>query len=44
MSKSLLVIDTPNTCGDCPLCIYSAEEKNILVIAIHPMRIIIARR
>lgn len=27
MSKSLLVIDTPNTCGDCPLSIHTAEEK-----------------
>lgn len=30
MSKSLLVIDTPNTCGDCPLCIHTAEEKRYI--------------
>ena len=27
MSKSTIVIDTPETCGDCPFCIFSAEEK-----------------
>lgn len=30
MSKSTLVIDTPNTCGDCPLCIYTKEEKKYI--------------
>ena len=30
MSKSTLVIDTPNTCGDCPFCIHTAEEKNYI--------------
>ena len=30
MSKSLLVIDTPSTYGDCPLCIYTAEEKRYI--------------
>ena len=30
MSKSTLVIDTPETCGDCPLCIYTKEEKNYI--------------
>lgn len=28
--KSMLVIDTPETCGDCPLCIFSAEEKRYI--------------
>lgn len=27
MSKSKLFIDTPNTCGDCPLCIFSSDEE-----------------
>ena len=27
MGKSILIIDTPQTCGDCPLCIYTADEK-----------------
>jgi hypothetical protein len=27
MSKSILVIDTPKNCGDCPFCIRTAEEK-----------------
>ena len=30
MSKSILVIDTPETCGDCPLCIFTAEEKRYM--------------
>lgn len=30
MSKSILVIDTPETCGDCPLCIHTAEEKRYI--------------
>lgn len=30
MSKSKLLIDTPNTCGDCPLCIYTNEEKKAI--------------
>lgn len=30
MSKSMLIIDTPKTCGDCPLCIFSAEEKRCM--------------
>ena len=30
MSKSRLLIDTPETCGDCPLCIYTAEEKKYI--------------
>jgi hypothetical protein len=30
MSKSTLIIDTPETCGDCPLCIYTAEEKKYI--------------
>ena len=28
--KSMLVIDTPETCGDCPLCIFSEEEKKYI--------------
>jgi hypothetical protein len=28
--KSMLVIDTPETCGDCPLCIFTAEEKRAI--------------
>lgn len=27
MSKCILVIDMPKTCGDCPVCIFTAEEK-----------------
>ena len=27
MSNSILIIDTPKTCGDCPLCIFTADEK-----------------
>lgn len=30
MSKSLLIIDTPKTCDDCPLCIFTAEEKRYI--------------
>ena len=30
MSKSTLVINTPETCGDCPFCIFTAEEKNYI--------------
>ena len=30
MSKSKLLIDTPNTCSDCPLCIYTKEEKKYI--------------
>ena len=30
MSKSTLVIDTPENCGDCPFCIFTAEEKNYI--------------
>lgn len=26
----MLVIDTPKTCGDCPLCIFTAEEKRYI--------------
>lgn len=28
--KSILVIDTPKTCGDCPCCIFTAEEKRAI--------------
>lgn len=27
MSKSLLIIETPKTCGDCPFCTFTKEEK-----------------
>ena len=27
MNNSILIIDTPKTCGDCPLCIFTADEK-----------------
>ena len=30
MSKSILTINTPETCDDCPLCIYTAEEKRFI--------------
>lgn len=30
MSESTLVIDTPETCGDCPFCIFTAEEKRYI--------------
>ena len=30
MRKSKLLIDTPNTCGECPLCIYTKEEKKYI--------------
>lgn len=30
MSKSVIAIDTPETCGDCPFCIYTAEEKKYI--------------
>lgn len=30
MSKVALIIDTPKTCGDCPVCIFTAEEKNYI--------------
>ena len=30
MSKSILTINTPETCDDCPLCIYTAEEKRAI--------------
>jgi len=30
MSKSTLLIDTPKTCGDCPFCIFTAEEKRYI--------------
>lgn len=30
MSKSMLVIDTPETCADCPCCIFTAREKNYI--------------
>ena len=28
--RSVLVIDTPETCAECPLCIFSAEEKRCI--------------
>lgn len=28
--KSILVIDTPKTCADCPCCIFTAEEKRAI--------------
>jgi hypothetical protein len=28
--KSVLVIDTPENCNDCPLCIHTAEEKRYI--------------
>lgn len=28
--QSILAIDTPKTCGDCPLCIYTAKEKRAI--------------
>lgn len=30
MSKSVLVIDMPNTCGECPFAIYTADEKRCI--------------
>lgn len=30
MSKSILIIDTPNTCGECPFAIYTADEKRCI--------------
>ena len=30
MSKSLLIIETPKTCSDCPFCIYTKEEKKYI--------------
>jgi hypothetical protein len=30
MSKSILVINNPETCGECPFCIFTAEEKNYI--------------
>lgn len=30
MIKSTLVIDTPKSCGDCPLCIFTADEKRYI--------------
>jgi hypothetical protein len=30
MSKSVLVIDMPNTCGECPFAIYTADEKRYI--------------
>lgn len=30
MSKSMLIIDTPMSCGECPLCIFTAEEKRFI--------------
>lgn len=30
MSKSVIAIDTPETCGNCPFCIYTAEEKKCI--------------
>ena len=30
MSKSMLIIDTPENCGDCPCCIFSADEKRYI--------------
>lgn len=30
MNKSTLIIDTPENCGDCPFCIFTAEEKNFI--------------
>lgn len=30
MIKSTLVIDTPKNCGDCPFCIFTAEEKRYI--------------
>ena len=28
--QSILAIDTPKTCADCPCCIYTAEEKRAI--------------
>ena len=30
MSKSILIIETPKTCGDCPFCIFTKEEKRYI--------------
>ena len=30
MSKSKITFDTPDTCGDCPFCIFTADEKRYI--------------
>lgn len=30
MSKSILIIDTPKTCNDCPLIVHTADEKRAI--------------
>ena len=30
MSKSTITFDTPDTCGDCPVCIFTKEEKKYI--------------